>query len=102
MSGSPTVLIVGGKLKIVKKAKRLGLRVLYLQHPRQFTPEHQGLVDAAFLVDYTDWSVVGPLARGAYDAYGFGAVLSLTEPGLVPASRINDLLGLPGNPVSVS
>jgi hypothetical protein len=102
MSSSPTVLIVGGKLKIVEKAKRLGLRVLYLQHPRQFTPEHQGLVDAAILVDYTDWSVVGPLARGAYDAYGFGAVLSLTEPGLVPASRINDLLGLPGNPVSVS
>jgi biotin carboxylase len=98
MSAKNTVLIVGGKLKIVQKARALGLGVVYFQHPAQFRPEHRDLVDAAILVDYTDWSVVRPLARAAHEAFGFASVLSLTEPGLGPASRINDMLGLDGNP----
>jgi biotin carboxylase len=98
----PTVLIVGGKLKVVRKARALGLRVVYVQRVDQFLPEHHELVAAAVLVDYTDWSQLCPLARAAYQAFGFGAVVSLTEPGLEPAARITDLLGLPGNPYAVS
>ncbi len=98
----PTVLIVGGKLKIVRKARALGLRVVYVQQVQQFVPEHRDLVASAALVDYTNWSQLRPFAEAAYRAFGYRAAVSLTEPGLEPASRITDLLGLTGNPLTVS
>lgn len=102
MKPEQTLLIVGGKSKIVQKAKGLGLDVVLVQAKGQFRPDQQELADAAVLVDYTDWSALGPLARGAHEAWRFPAVLSLTEPGLDPAARVNDLLGLGGTPYDVS
>jgi ATP-grasp domain/L-amino acid ligase C-terminal domain 2/ATP-grasp N-terminal domain len=102
MKPEQTLLIVGGKSKIVEKAKGLGLDVVLFQAKGQFRPDQQELADAAVLVDYTDWSALGPLARGAHEAWRFPAVLSLTEPGLDPAARVNDMLGLGGTSYDVS
>ncbi|CAM5593246.1 hypothetical protein SCALM49S_04359 [Streptomyces californicus] len=90
------VLIVGGRIENVRKAKEQGLGVVYLQQPGQFTPEHASLVDAALLVDYTDWTVTEPLVAAAHRAYGFTSVVTTTEAGVEPAGRISDLLDLGG------
>ncbi|OEJ97210.1 hypothetical protein J116_024895 [Streptomyces thermolilacinus SPC6] len=96
MMSQQCVLIVGGRIENVRKAKEQGLGVVYLQQPSQFTPEHAALVDAALLVDYTDWSVTEPLVAAAHRAYGFTSVVTTTEAGVEPAGRISDLLGLGG------
>ncbi|MCZ2526886.1 ATP-grasp domain-containing protein [Streptomyces sp. SCUT-3] len=90
------VLIVGGRIENIRKAKEQGLGVVHLQQPDQFTTEHASLVDAALLVDYTDWSVTGPLVAAAHRVYGFTSVATTTEAGVEPAGRISDLLGLGG------
>lgn len=96
MSPENTVLIIGGKLKIVRKAKALGLDVLFFQHKSQFSRDYLELVDAAVLVDYRDPAKLRPLAQGAHMAWGFASVLSLTEPGLMSAALVNDMFGLAG------
>lgn len=102
MRPEETVLIIGGKLKIPQKAKALGLAVVYFQLIDGFGPEHRDLVDCAVLVDYTNPAQLLPLAKAAHEAWGFASVLSLTEPGLVPAARVNDMLGLRGTPEKVA
>lgn len=102
MEPGRTLLILGGKLKIVEKAKALGLDVVYLQRREQFGPEHRDLVGAAVLLDYTDWAQLRPLAQAAHEAWPCAAAVSLTEPGLDPVARVNDLLGLGGTPYDVS
>ncbi|WNI14312.1 ATP-grasp domain-containing protein [Actinacidiphila sp. ITFR-21] len=102
MNPDRTLLIVGGKLKIVQKARRLGLDVVHIQLKEQYGPAHGELVAGALLGDYTDWRVLRPLAAAAHEAWGFGAAVSLTEPGLDPVGRVNDLLELGGTSYEVS
>jgi biotin carboxylase len=90
------VLVVGGRPQLVRKARELGLRVVVVQQVDEFEPELTGLVDSAILVDYTDLALLCPLAVAAHEVFGFCAAVSTTEPGLEPAGRINDLLGLDG------
>ncbi|MGH3429946.1 MAG: ATP-grasp domain-containing protein, partial [Mycobacteriales bacterium] len=90
------VLVVGGRPQLVRKAKELGLHVVLVQQPDEFQPAQAELVESALLVDYTDWSRLRPLAVAAYEVFGFCAAVSTTEPGLEPAGRLNDLLGLNG------
>jgi biotin carboxylase len=97
-----TLLLVGANDETVRKAKELGLHVLLLQHPDKINAEQQGLADLVRLVDYTEWSAVEPVARELYEWPGFGAALSLTEPGLENAGRVNDLFALGGTGYEVT
>lgn len=90
------VLVVGGRPQLVRKATELGLRVVLVQRPDEFQPAQAGLVHSALLTDYTDWSLLRPLAVAAHQVFGFCSAISTTEPGLEPAGRVNDLLGLDG------
>ncbi|MFJ8883230.1 ATP-grasp domain-containing protein [Streptomyces sp. NPDC102402] len=96
------VLIIGGRIDNVRKAVEQGLAVVCLQQPGQFTPQHAELVDAALLVDFSDWSVVEPLVAAAHKVYGFTRVVTTGEAGVEIAGRINDLLGLEGVPYEVA
>ncbi|MBP0460440.1 ATP-grasp domain-containing protein [Streptomyces montanisoli] len=93
-----TVLVLGGRIQTVRKAVGAGLRVVLVQHREHFVPESAELAEAVVIADYTDWDVLAPLVDGLHRAYGFSRVVTLTEPGLVPAGRIAERLGLPGNP----
>jgi biotin carboxylase len=93
----PTALVIGGRIETLRKAAGLGPRLVHLQHPHRFGPEHASLVEAGLLADFTDWAVTRPLVQGAHDAFGIDGVATLTEPALETAGRVNDLLGLPGN-----
>ena len=99
-TGRPTIAVVGGKLKIVRKARELGLGVVYIQHPNQYDRTHWPYVDQALLVDYTDTARLLPLVRSLHQAYPLDNVVSLTELGLLPAAEIDQMLGLGGNPLA--
>ncbi|MFD8599631.1 ATP-grasp domain-containing protein [Kitasatospora sp. NPDC059646] len=91
-----TLLLIGHQTEPVRIAKELGLNVVLIQHKEKFQPEQAELADVTLIADFTDWSVLEPLARAAHAIWKFSAALSLTEPGLEPAGRINDLFGLGG------
>jgi biotin carboxylase len=90
------LLIVGGRIQTQRKAVELGVRFVLIQHKEHFVPESVELAEAVLIADYTDWDTVRPLVEAAHKVYGFTRVVSITEPGLVPAARISDLLNLGG------
>ncbi|TCC65550.1 ATP-grasp domain-containing protein [Kribbella pittospori] len=98
-SGRPRVLVVGGKLKHVRKARELGLDVVHVQFPNEYDRGHWPYVDQALLLDYGDIDRLLPLVRALHAAYPFQAAVSLSELGLLPTARINEALGLPGESV---
>ncbi|RSM50829.1 ATP-grasp domain-containing protein [Amycolatopsis balhimycina DSM 5908] len=99
---APRILLIGGNPKHFQAAKAAGLEVVYCQNPGEFKPEYGPQVVGAILADYTDWATFRPLVRAAHRAWGFTTVVSLTEPGLDPAGRVRDLLGLGGPSYEVS
>ncbi|GIF16721.1 ATP-grasp domain-containing protein [Actinoplanes teichomyceticus] len=92
----PTLLVVGGVDATVAAAKELGLRVLLLQHPTKITERQRALADVTVVGDYTDWAYAEPVVRDLHRQWRIDRVVSLTEPGLEIAGRVNDLLGLGG------
>jgi biotin carboxylase len=97
MSQPRRVLIIGGKSKLLKRSKDLGLEVIYVQKKELFRTAFLPYVDQVFLMDYENLDVLLPLARTLHEVLPFGYVTSVTEPGLIPAAAVNDALGLPGN-----
>ena len=99
-TGRPRVLVVGGRLQQVRKARELGLDVVLAQFPDEYDRGHWPYVDQALLLDYGDIDRLLPLVRALHEAYPFQAVVSLFELGLLPAARINEALGLGGESVA--
>jgi biotin carboxylase len=96
----PRVLIIGGKLEQVRKARELGLAVVLVQYPDEYDRGHWPYVDQAVLLDYGDVDRLVPLVQALHKAYPFQAAVSLFELGLLPAARINEALGLGGESVA--
>jgi len=99
-TGRPRVLVIGGKLKHVRKARELGLDVVHAQFPDEYDRGHWPYVDQALLLDYGDIDRLLPLVRALHEAYPFQAAVSLFELGLLPTARINEALGLGGESVA--
>lgn len=97
-----TLLLVGGVDDTLAAAKRLGLRVLLLQHPTKITDRQRHLADVAEVLDYTDWETTAPVVRRLHELWHIDRVVSLTEPGLDIAARASDLLGLAATGYRVS
>jgi biotin carboxylase len=100
MVSRPRVLIVGGRLQHVRKARELGLDVVHIQFPDEYDRDFRPYVDQALLLDYGDVDRLLPLARALHEVYPFHAAVSLSELGLLPAARINEALGLGGESVA--
>lgn len=97
-----TILIIGGRVETIAKAKELGLRVVFVQHRDRMLPGHVELADALLMVDYTDWDILRPMVEAAHEVYKFTKVISLGEQAMEPVGRINDHFGLGGTPFQVS
>lgn len=97
-----TLLLVGGTDETVVKAKQLGLTVLLLQHPTKVNAIQEAAADVLRVVDFTSWGAVEPVAEELWDTHRFDAVVSLTEPGLDNAGRLNDRFGLGGTGLAVT
>ncbi|MEV0318305.1 ATP-grasp domain-containing protein [Streptomyces sp. NPDC050658] len=98
--GRPRVLVVGGRPDHVRKAQELGLDVVLVQYPDAYDRAHWPHVDQALLLDYGDVDRLLPLVRALHETEPFRAAVSLFELGLLPAARINEALGLGGEPVA--
>ncbi|MGW1978973.1 ATP-grasp domain-containing protein [Streptomyces sp. NPDC001889] len=98
-TGRPRILVIGGKLKLVRKARELGLDVVHVQYPDAYDRGHWPYVDQALLLDYGDIDRLLPLARALHETSPFRAAVSVFELGLLPAARINEALGLGGESV---
>jgi ATP-grasp domain/L-amino acid ligase C-terminal domain 2 len=96
------LLLIGGPPDQLQKAHALGLDIIYCQFPEEFKPEYSEMIKGAILADYTDWDTLRPLVRAAHEVWRFPAAVSLTEAGLEPCGRVNDLLGLGGTSYAVS
>ncbi|WP_406011657.1 ATP-grasp domain-containing protein (plasmid) [Streptomyces sp. NBC_00637] len=94
MSPAPTVLLIGGVDAHLERFDALGVRIVLIQHPDKITPYQTRTAHALVVADYTDWETVLPFAEAARAVYGVDAVVSLTEPGLIPAGRLSDAFGL--------
>jgi len=99
---SARLLLVGGSSGHLRKARASGAEVTWCQFPGEIRPEHSALAAEIIPVDYTDWTQLRPLVLKAQEQAAFAAAVSLTEPGLDPAARVNDLLGLAGTSYEVS
>lgn len=95
----PRILIIGGKTKLVRKARELDMDVVHIQYPDSYDSGHWPYVDQALLLDYGDIDRLLPLARALQETYPFHTAMSLFELGLLPAARINEALGLGGESV---
>ncbi|MBN1171169.1 MAG: ATP-grasp domain-containing protein [Micromonosporaceae bacterium] len=96
----PRILMIGGKLQHVRKARELGLDVIHAQFPDEYDRGHWPYVDQALLLDYGDIDRLLPLVRALHTTYPFQTAISLFELGLLPAARINEALGLYGDSVA--
>ncbi|WP_232666512.1 ATP-grasp domain-containing protein [Pseudonocardia sp. TRM90224] len=92
----PRILVVGGGVEHVRKARELGLDVVLVEFPDAYDPAYAPLVDQALLVDYGDVDRLLPLVRALHETHPIQAAVSLFELGLLPAARINEALGLGG------
>ena len=101
-SAAPAVIVVGGKPKIVRKARALGLDVVLFQHPAAYTEQHAAHVTSAFLFDIGDVPLAVELAATVAGRRPVRHALSLTEDGLPVAGAITDALGLPGTGAEVA
>jgi biotin carboxylase len=97
MSQPKRILIIGGRKKVLKTAKALGLQVLYIQKKDKFDAAHLAFADQTFLLDYEQPEVLLPIVRAIYEVFPFGYTFSMDEWALIPVARVTDLFGLPGN-----
>ena len=95
----PRVLVVGGNVQYLRKARELGLDVVLVQYPGVYDRTYRPYVEQALLLDYGDVDRLLPLVRALHETYPFQAAVSLFELGLLPAARINEALGLGGESV---
>ena len=101
MTGPRSVLILGGRPSLVERAVELGVRVEHV-HPADACDDRVHMLSAAVThaalddADALDAAADAALGRARLDR-----VLSLTEPGLLPAARLNERLGLGGNSLFV-
>ena len=96
------MLIIGGRLQAVERAKELGLGVVLLQHPDRLVPGQAEAAHALILADFTDWEGIRPLIIGAVNTHGIRRVVSVVETGMETVGRINDLFGLKGTSYEVA
>jgi biotin carboxylase len=91
----PRVVIIGGKSPL-RAAHDLGAECVYVEQPGKISPAKIALADNVLAMDYTDTELLCRVVRAWHDARPFDAVISMTEPGLLPAAVLAGSLGLGG------
>jgi biotin carboxylase len=99
-SNVPHLLLVGARSEVVGKLVGLPLTVTLLHFPSSLTAAMRETAAAALPVDIADSQAVLDAARAAHRRRPVDGVLSLTESGLVAASRAAEALGVRGNPAA--
>ena len=101
MTPENTILLIAAPASVIQRAKDRGLDVILFQHKTKYARQQADLADVTIIGDITDWAVAAKVAHAAYTTWGFAACLSLTDPGVAAAARINDAYGLGGTGYAV-
>lgn len=102
MTPAKRLLLVGGSATHLSKARASGADILWVRMPDETGPADTERGVEVVHADYADEETLRRIAQEAHAIRPFDAVVSLTEPGLDPAARINDLLGLGGTGYEVA
>ncbi|WP_107048298.1 ATP-grasp domain-containing protein [Streptomyces sp. NRRL F-2747] len=102
MSGSAgRIAIIGGLIEPLRAAHDLGLEVVLIHNPGGVPSGAEDYCAEILEVDFkNEYDTVERLIVGRHRQSPFRRVFSLTENGLLPAVRINELLGLGGNSIA--
>lgn len=92
------VVIIGGRYDVCDRARSLGLQICLIQKPSLLDPRALALANRAIITDYARDPALLPALEAMHKTSPFAALISLTEPGLLIASRFAEQLGLPGMP----
>jgi biotin carboxylase len=90
------VLVIGGKKKLLMRAKELGIETVYVQKAASYDPtvgRHAGKV---VLADYEAEETFLPLVQQIFEERPFHCAISMSENALLPCARINDKYQLAG------
>ncbi|MEU9980966.1 ATP-grasp domain-containing protein [Streptomyces sp. NPDC050856] len=101
MTSAKRLLLMGGSTTHLRKARASGADIVWFRFPDETDPEDERGVEVV-RADYADWEVLRPLVLEAHGRRPFDAAVSLTEPGLDPVARVNDLLRLGGTGYEVT
>ncbi|WP_156037542.1 ATP-grasp domain-containing protein, partial [Glycomyces tenuis] len=99
-SGAPRVAVVAGTPALVRAARDLGVRTALVHDAAAPVPECAKEADETIPVDLADPEDLHRRLAAAHAEDPFDRVLSLTEPGLVPAAEAAEQLALRGNPLA--
>jgi biotin carboxylase len=94
----PHLVLVGARPEVIGKLVGLPVAVTVLHFPSSVTAAMRLVAAAVLPVDIADPDAVLDLVREIHRRRPVDGVLSLTEHGLVPASRAAEALGVRGNP----
>lgn len=99
---SRPILVIGGRPQTMTFASELGSPAVNLQHPALVSPAKPPPETVQLYLDYTDPNVLTRVARALHHEFNFATVLSMTEPGSVPAALLRTELDLPGHKLAVA
>jgi biotin carboxylase len=97
---APTILVMGGGTRLPGALHRNGVRVIFAGTPDEFTPAHQEICSEAWLMDTLEEEIWIRRATLLHREFPFQLAVSLRERFLTCAAKINDALGLGGNPLA--
>lgn len=96
------LLIIGGRPQALCKAKKLGLRVVWVQQKKPLSAGQADPADAVIMMNYRDWDSALPMIRAAHQTFGFTRVVSLVDQAMELVGQVNDEFGLPGTSRAVA
>lgn len=102
MTSAKRLLLVGGSVTHLSKARASGADIVWIRMPDEVGPAGAEAGVEVVRADYADEETLRRVVLEAHAVRPFDAAVSLTEPGLDPAARVNDLLGLPGTGYEVA
>lgn len=91
------VLVVGGRSTVVDKLEQLGVRFSMVQLPELYEERQLRAAQRYAVLDYLDLAELLAISRAWHRIDPFDAVVSYTEYGLEPASRVAGELGVAGD-----
>ncbi|SEM58918.1 ATP-grasp domain-containing protein [Streptacidiphilus jiangxiensis] len=95
------ILALGSRSRLLRKAHALGLELVHVQKPSLADPAAARYCSEVLLFDFQDLALATDLVTALHRHRPFDRIVSQAEIGQIPAAHLTDVLGLPGNGLSV-
>lgn len=100
MPYSDRLLVLGADAGVLAFSAKARPEIFLVERKDRIKPEQLQWCKECLIADYRAVEEIHPLVAAAHAARPFAQVYSPTEPGLLPAARLNELLGLGGTSVN--